>query len=97
MPASVYRLVFKDPELKKLDPSNMEIGTYATDTVKIMGSCKFYLVFPDTKKLHEVTFLFARNDGSVLQSCTTTLVQPRTRLDYLPPRTSLITSSVDHP
>ena len=34
-------------------------------------------------------------------SCTTTLVlgliQPCTRLYYLPPRTSLITSSVDHP
>ena len=55
---------------------------------------------PDTKKLQEVTFFVARNDGSVLLSCTTTLVlgliQPRTRLDYLPPRARLITSSVDH-
>ena len=25
------------------------------------------------------------------------LIQPRTRLDYLPPRASLITSSADHP
>ena len=41
--------VFKDPELKKLASSNMEIGTYTTDTVKIVGSCKFYLVLPDTK------------------------------------------------
>ena len=66
-----------------------------------MGSCKFYLVHPDTKKLQEVTFFVARNDGSVLPSCTTTLllglIQPRTKLDSLPPRTSLITSSVDHP
>ena len=34
-------------------------------------------------------------------SCTTTLapglIQPHTRLDYLPPRASLITSSSDHP
>ena len=41
------------------------------------------------------------NDGSVLLSCKTTLMlglmQPRTRLDYLPPRASLITSSADHP
>ena len=100
MPTSIYSLVFKDPELKKLAPSNMEIGTYTTDTVKIVGSCKFYLVHPDTKKLQEVTFLIARNDGSVLLSCTTTLafglVQPRTRLDYLPQRASSITSSVDH-
>ena len=48
-----------------------------------------------------MTFFVAKNDGSVLLSCTTTLVlgliQPRTSLDNLPPRASLITSSVDHP
>ena len=99
MPTSRYNL-FKDPELKKLDPSNMEIGTYTTDKVKILGSCKFYLVHPDTKMLLKVTFFVVKNDGSVLLSCTITLVlglkQPRTRLDYLPPRASLITSSEDH-
>ena len=101
MPASVYKLVFKDPDLAKLAPSTLEIDTYTTDTVKIVGSCVFYLVHPDTKKLHEVTFFVATNDGSVLLSCTTTLalglIQPCTRLDYLPPRASLTTSSVDHP
>ena len=49
--------MFKDPEVKKLVPSNLEIGTYATDTVKIVGSCMFYLAHPDTKKLIDVTFL----------------------------------------
>ena len=55
----------------------------------------------DTKKIHEVTFFVAINDGSFLLLCTTTLVleliQLHTRLDYLPQRASLITSSVDHP
>ena len=59
------------------------------------------LVHPNTRKLQEVTFYVAQNDGSVLLSFTTTLalglIQPPTRLDYLPPRASLITSSVDHP
>ena len=41
MPASVYRLVFQDPNMKKLAPSSLEIGTYTTDTVKIVGSCIF--------------------------------------------------------
>ena len=99
--ANVYKLVFNDPELTKLAPSTKEIGTYTTDTVRIVGSCLFYLVHPDTKKLQEVTFYVSQNDGSVLLSCTTTLalelIQPCTRLDYLPPRASLITSSVDHP
>ena len=61
----------------------------------------FYLVHPDTKHLQEVTFYVASNNGSVLLSCVTTLalglIQPHTRLDYLPPRASLLTSSVDHP
>ena len=101
MPASVYQLVFKDPKMQKLTPSNLQVGTYTTDSVKIVGTCKFYLVHPDTKKLLETTFYVAMNDGSVLLSCKTTLlfglIQPRSRLDYLPPRASLITSSADHP
>ena len=74
MPARVYKLEFNDPELKKLAPSTLEIGTFKTDTVKIVGSCLFYLVYPDTKKLQEVIFYVAQNDGSVLLCCTTTLV-----------------------
>ena len=54
----------------------------------IVGSGLFYLVHLDTKKLQELTFYVAQNDGSVLLSCTTTLAlglkQPPTRLDYLP-------------
>ena len=71
IPASFYKLVFTDPELKKIASSTLEIGIYTRDTVKIVGSCVFYLVQPDTKKLHEVTFFVATNDGSVLLSCTT--------------------------
>ena len=60
-----------------------------------------YLVHPDTKHLQEVTFYVASNNGSVSLFCVTTLalglVQLHTRLDYLPPRASLTTSSADHP
>ena len=101
MPASVYQLIFKDPQMKKLTSSNLQVGTYTTDSVKIVGSCKFHLVHPDTKKLLETTFYVAMNNGSVLLSCKTTLqlglIQPRARLDYLLPIASLITSSADHP
>ena len=43
--------------MKKLVPSSLEIGTYITDTFKVVGSCMFYLVHPDTKKLMDLTFL----------------------------------------
>ena len=99
--ASVYKLVFQDPDCKKLVFRKLEIGTYTTDTVKLVGSCVFHLVHPDTKHLQEVTFYVASNNGSVLLSCATMLapglIQPHTRLDYLPPRGSLITSSPDDP
>ena len=101
MPASVYRLVFKDLEMKTLAPSSLEIGTYTNDTVKIVGSCMFYLIHLDIRKLMDMTFFVAVNDGSMLLFCKTTLmlglIQPRTRLDYLSPRASLITSSENRP
>ena len=101
MPASVYRLVFKYSEMKRLVLSYLEIGTYTTDNEKIAGSSMFYLVHQDTKKLMDVTFFVAVNDGSVLLSCKTTLmlglIQPKLRSDYLQPTASLITSSADHP
>ena len=57
MPASVYHLIFKDPGMKKITPCKMQIGTYMADTVKIVGSCTFYVVHADSKKLIPVTFL----------------------------------------
>ena len=101
MPASVCKLAFHDPELLKLAPCKLEIGPYTTDTVKLVASCVFYLIHPDTKHLQEVTFYVASNNGNLLLSCVTihalALIQPCTRLDNLPPRASLITSSADHP
>ena len=101
MPASICQLLFKDLEMKKIKPCNMQISMYTADTVKIIGSCIFDVVHPDTKKLVPVTFYIANNDGSVLLSCKTTLalwmIEPQLRLDYLPPWASLITSTMDHP
>ena len=98
----LYQLVFQDPDCKKLAPSNkLEIDTYTTNKVKVVGSCVFYVVHPDTKCLQEVTFFVASNDDSVVLSCATmlalSLIQSCTSLDYLPPCASLITSSADHP
>ena len=73
MPVSVYKLVFHDPNWKKLAPSKLEIGTNTTNTVKVVWSCVFYLVHPNTKHWQEVTFYVASNNGSVLLFCMTTL------------------------
>ena len=73
MSASVYQLIFKDPGMKKITPCSMQISTYRTDKVKIIGSCTFYTIHPDRNKLVPVTFYMATNDGSVLLSCKITL------------------------
>ena len=59
MQASVFKLLFNDPDLKMA--CSLEIGTYTTDTVKIVGSYLLYLAHPDPKKLQEVTFYVAQN------------------------------------
>ena len=69
MPASVYKLVSQDPECKKLAPSKLELGTYTTDTVKLVGSCMFYLVYPDSKCLLEVKFYVASNNECLVTMC----------------------------
>ena len=101
MPVSVYRLLYHDHDLKKLTSSQLKIGTYTNDTVKILGSCTIYPLHPESKKLKEAVFYIVSNDDSVLLSCNTSLalgiIQPIPRLDYLPPRASLITSNADHP
>ena len=101
MPMAVYCLMFKNPQLKKLTPSNMEIETYTTEVVKIIGMCHFYLVHPESKQLLKVMFFVAKENGSVLLSCRTTmemgLIKPQACLDYLPPKARLLTSTCDQP
>ena len=65
----MYQLDFNDAKMQKLAPSKLQVGTYTTDTVKMVGSCTFYIVHPNKKKLIEVTFYVAMNNGSVLLSC----------------------------
>ena len=101
MPMAVYCLMFQDPQLKKLTPSNMEIETYTTEVMKIIGMCHFYLVHPESKQLSKVMFFVAKENGSILLSCRTTmelgLIKPCACLDYLPPKARLLTSTCDQP
>ena len=49
MPVSTYHLIFKDADGMKLAPSSkLEIGTYTSDQIKVIGSCTLFEVHPDT-------------------------------------------------
>ena len=101
MPMAVYCLMFKDSSLKKLTPSKMEIETYTNDVVKVIGTCYFYIIHPKSKKLIKVLFFVAKENGSILLSCITTmelgLIMPCACIDYLPPKARLLTSTCDQP
>ena len=101
MPVTVYQLMFKDPNLQKLTPLTLEIEIYMNDVVKIIGSCQFYIMHPENKKLIQVIFFVAKENGSVLLSCRMTmalgLIKPCAQLVYLLSRASLLTSTCDNP
>ena len=102
LPISVYKLMYKDPECTKLEPSNkVAVKTYTTEKIKIVGSCKMFVVQPETKVLQEVTFHVTSHEGSVILSCATSiklgLIHPHTKLDEMPEEGSLIYSKADMP
>ena len=71
---SVYKLLFKDPHCKQLAPSTkVEIRTYTTDKINIVGSCSLFVVHPDNSKLKQVTFYVTSQEGSVVLSSKTGL------------------------
>ena len=102
MPISVYKLLHKDQDCTKLEPSiTAAVKTYTTEKIKIVGSCKMFVVHPGTRLLHEVTFQVTSHEGSVIVSCATSLelslIHPHTNLDSVPEEGSLICSRADMP
>ena len=74
IPISVYKLIYKDQDCTKLEPSNkVAVKTYNTEKIKIVGSCKMFVVNPDTKLLQEVTFHVTSHEGSVILSYATSI------------------------
>ena len=44
--------------LKHLADNEISLGVYTHHQVNIFGKCIFYILHPDTKKAHAVTFMF---------------------------------------
>ena len=101
MSESIYKYLFKDPDCAKIALSELQLGTYTNKKVKIIGSCKLYIIHPDTRYMEEIPFFVASNEGSFLISCTTSLelglIKPHKKLDHPPPEgnRNVICSSAD--
>ena len=102
IPISVYKLIYNDQDCTKLEPSNKAaVKTYIIEKTKIVGSCKMFVVHPDTKLLQEVIFQVTSHEDSVTVSCATSielgLIHPHKNLDEIPEEGSLIYSIADMP
>ena len=94
--------MYKDLHCTWLEPSNkIAVTTHTTEKIKIVGSCKMFVVHPETRLLHEVTLQVTSHEGSVIVLCATSLelglIHPHTNLDAVPEEGSLICSKADMP
>ena len=101
MPESVYQLVFNDPHTAKLAKNDIALTVYTRHSIDLIGKCTFYMLSKATKQPVKVDFYIAKEEGSVLLSCETVfqlqLLDEKPRLEYLPPRATLISSAANHP
>ena len=101
MPVSIYKKLLKDEDCNQIATSKLQLATYTTKKVKIIGSCKLFIMHPDTKYLEETRLYVATNEGSILISCETSLalslIKPHKKLDHPPPKgnKNIIYSSAD--
>ena len=103
MPASIYRIIYNDPDCIKLQPSEKKgIQTYTKQKIPVIGSCELFVLHSDDQCFHKVKFQAVSVEGSVIISCATSinlnLIQIPKQLDTnIPDCARLIYSSVDAP
>ena len=103
MPASIYKILYNDPECIKLQPSKKKgIQTYTKQKIPVIGSCELFVLHQNDQCFHKVKFKVVNIEGSVIISCTTNinlnLIQVPNQLDTkIPDYAGLIYSSVDAP
>ena len=101
MPESVYKFIFNDPQTTKLAKNDIDLMVYTRHSVDLIGKCSFYMLSKATKQPIKVEFYVAKEEGSVVLSQETVfqlqLLNVKPRLEYLPPRVTLMSSAADHP
>ena len=103
MPASIYKIIYNDPDCIKLQPSEKKgRQTYTKQKIPVIGSCELFVLHSDDQCFHKVKFQVVSVEGSVKISCATSinlnLIQIPKQLDTnIPDCARLIYSSVDVP
>ena len=103
MPASIYKIIYNDPDCIKLQPSEKkDIQTYTKLKIPVIGSCELFLLHSDDQCCHKVKFEVVSAEGGAIISCATSinlnLIEIPKQLDTnISDCARLIYSSVDAP
>ena len=103
MPASIYKILYNDPDGIKLQPCKKKgMQSYTKQKIPMIGSCEWFGLHPNDQCFHKVKFQVVSVEGSVIISCTTSinlnLIQIPKQLDNkIPDCAGLIYSSADAP
>ena len=103
MPASIYKILYNDPDYTKLLPSKKNgIKTYTKQRIPVIGSCELFVLHQHDKCFHKVKFQVVSVEGSVIILCATSinlnLIQIPNQLDTkIPDCTRLVYSCADAP
>ena len=103
MPASIYKILYNDPDCTKLPPSKMNgIKNYTKQKIPVIGSYELFFLHQDDKCFHKVKFQVVNVEGGVIISCATSinlnLIQIHNLLDTkIPDCTRLVYSCADAP
>ena len=98
MPATVYKQLTGDTELKNLGPVKCTMRVYTTEAIKNLGSLKVFVKYPGQKP-ELITFNITDQQGSVLLSCEDVLklhlITPKPDLEDMVEGSKLIASQAD--
>ena len=103
MPASIYKILYNDPDCTKLPPSKKNgIKTYTKQRIPVIGSCELFVLHQDDQCFHKVKFQVVSVEGSVIISCATSInlnhIEILNQLDTkMPGCTGMVYSSADTP
>ena len=103
MPASIYKILYNDPDCTKLPPSKQNgINTYTKQRIPVIGSCELFVLHQDEQCFHKVKFQVVSVEGSVIISYATSinlnLIQIPDQLHTkIPDCVGLVYSSADAP
>ena len=103
MPASIYKILYNDPDCTKLPPRKKNgINTYTKEKIPVIGFWELFVLHQDDKCFHEVKFQMVSVEGSIIISCATSinlnLIQIHDGLyTKIPDCTRLVYSCADAP